>query len=149
MDIYFPVIYRGPQANPENIKIFQDGITSKWTGDIGGVYDVRVFFMDGGYKTAAGVLVGNIVYMAAGGNNTASYFSPANGLLAFNVDRPIAAGHEFGHAMRNSLHYDRPHDGYENNIMVRNSGIVEPINIREAFEAWGGSNSATFRALAP
>ncbi|MBP9912345.1 MAG: hypothetical protein KBF26_02945 [Opitutaceae bacterium] len=141
-----PVIYKGPAATEQRIQQFEKNIKDKWSGRIGSD-SVEVFFIPGGMKVGRGtILVGNIVFMDSGGAGIRSFFDPNIGLLAWNVDSPDAPGHEFGHVMRNSLHYDRPHDGYEENIMIKNTGGVEPINIYEAEDAWGGMNASGFVA---
>jgi hypothetical protein len=97
------------------------------------------------FRPSGKMLYGTYVYMAEAGQSR-SWFYSGNGIMAINtLDMGDAAPHEFGHLMWNTLHYDRPHEGYENNIMVRRGGGVEEINITDAINKWGGWYSNGFK----
>jgi len=96
----------------------------------------------------------NLVYMFEAGKSSSCYY-PELGIMMINTLNPNAPGHEFGHLLKNTLHYDsglnggRP-IGFDNNIMVRSSGVVEQINIIDALQAWGRKeNLATWQPPGP
>jgi hypothetical protein len=139
-----PVIYTGPGATEANINAFEADIRSAWAGQIGD-YTVNVNFLRGGYAPNGNFLFGDFVYMADAGQSRSWYYS-GNGMMAINTNEMLdAARHEFGHLLGNTLHYDTPHEGYDNNVMVVRGGAVEQINIDDAIARWGGWRSNGFK----
>jgi RHS repeat-associated protein len=144
--IYVPVIYRGPSVTKENISRFENGVKKYWDG-VKEKYEVSVTFMPG--PVDRGLKFGTIVYMADAGQSRSWFYGAEGwGLIAYNTEgaRDQTAAHEFGHFMGSRLHYDRPGAvEYPNNIMTGPDGVVEPINIEEAIERWGGFKSQGFK----